>query len=401
MSNNNHFYLLKYQIINSIFFRSLQYKSQLLPMGNAFNKDYIVQNRLTHSLQVANIATILGNNILKNGQLNLEQDCLPALEIASLVHDIGITPFGHIGERAIRDWWQDNVNNFTVTNNELFLDFTKFDGNAQGLRILLNFFNLDKLSISAYLKYPYSSSSDHRKAGYFLSEEKQIFELFSLRDHQTLEKSFSSYIVEVADDIANALGDLNDCINIGIIDHQHFKIWIQENFTADLALIKNYLEADFCKDLPKLLHTITINIASQMKLDSPDYSFIKLIRKYISLFVYNNPIKQAADLAGYKILKDLLQNFNILLNLSMDDFIKNAKMFSNSNNIKLKPTTLEQQLFACIPINWLNIYLNLLETHNFNNELYYRIHLIIDVVSSMSNEQITNVTLLLEKFFYS
>ncbi len=401
MLANNHFCLLKYQIINSIYFRSLQYKSQLLPMGNVFNKNYIVQNRLTHSLQVANIAKMLGSNILKNNQLNLEKDFLPALEIAGLVHDIGITPFGHTGERAIRDWWQEKSSTINIANHnaELFLDFTKFDGNAQGLRILVNFFNLDKLSLKSYLKYTHSSSSNHRKAGYFLSEEKQIFELLHLRNDQAIEKSFSSYIVETADDIANALGDLNDCLNIAIIDQLHFKTWIKENFTKDPILIKDYLEADFYKDLLKLLQTITLNIADKIQLDSPDYTFIKLIRKYISLFVYNNPIKQAADLVGYDMLRDLLQNFDILLNLSTDDFIKKARDLSCSNNIK--PTTLEQQLLACIPINWLNVYLNALETHNIDNELYFRIHLIIDVVSSMSNEQITSTMLLLKKFFYT
>ena len=74
-----------------------------------------MRNRLTHSLEVADIGRTLarniGNELLKK-QIATEQDvyCMEAIvENACLIHDIGNPPFGHFGEEAIKRWFKEEA----------------------------------------------------------------------------------------------------------------------------------------------------------------------------------------------------------------------------------------------------------------------------------------------------
>ncbi|MDD5464917.1 MAG: dNTP triphosphohydrolase [Candidatus Omnitrophica bacterium] len=107
------------RIIHSSSFRRLQGKTQLFP-GN--ESDFF-RNRLTHSLEVAQIAksiTLKLNNDLRKSRKKyfIEPDIV---EIAGLAHDIGHPPFGHFGEEVL---------------DRGMVDYGGFEGNAQALRLL-------------------------------------------------------------------------------------------------------------------------------------------------------------------------------------------------------------------------------------------------------------------------
>ena len=120
------------RVLYSSSFRRLQGKMQLLGIdANKFNR-----NRLTHSLEVAQIARSIAHDLeLKNPVVS---------ETASLAHDIGNPPFGHYGEFAIREWFERNlpVLKYHGTPIEELLeeqmreDFYHFEGNAQALRLV-------------------------------------------------------------------------------------------------------------------------------------------------------------------------------------------------------------------------------------------------------------------------
>ena len=83
------------RIIHSNSFRRLKHKTQvfLSPEGDHY------RTRLTHTLEVSQIARTIANGLLLNGDLT---------EAVALGHDLGHTPFGHAGERAL-----DNICGFS------------------------------------------------------------------------------------------------------------------------------------------------------------------------------------------------------------------------------------------------------------------------------------------------
>ena len=99
------------RILYASSFRRLQGKMQLF----AVQSDQFIRNRLTHSLEVAQIARSIAKEI------GYDQNEIYVVEAAALAHDIGNPPFGHAGERYL---------------NKLAKDAGGFEGNAQTFRIL-------------------------------------------------------------------------------------------------------------------------------------------------------------------------------------------------------------------------------------------------------------------------
>ena len=130
------------RIIFSSSFRRLARKTQVHPL---VRNDHI-HNRLTHSLEVSCVGRSLGlgvgDALRQRGDLPV--GCTPdhlgqIIQAACLAHDIGNPPFGHAGEEAIRDWFKDSANKEQYFKNLLpaeWADFTAFDGNAQGFRVI-------------------------------------------------------------------------------------------------------------------------------------------------------------------------------------------------------------------------------------------------------------------------
>src|SRR3989338_1053618 len=76
------------RVVHSEAFRKLEYKTQVFTV---FEGDYY-RTRLTHTLEVAQIARTIGRN------LRLNEDLIEAIALA---HDLGHPPFGHAGEFAL------------------------------------------------------------------------------------------------------------------------------------------------------------------------------------------------------------------------------------------------------------------------------------------------------------
>ena len=96
------------RIIHSSAFRRLQYKTQVF----VYHEGDYFRTRLTHSIEVAQIARTIARSLRLNEELS---------EAISLAHDLGHTPFGHAGENALQ---------------EVMKNFGGFDHNEQTLRIL-------------------------------------------------------------------------------------------------------------------------------------------------------------------------------------------------------------------------------------------------------------------------
>lgn len=191
------------RILYASSFRRLQGKMQLF----AVQSDQFIRNRLTHSLEVAQIARSIAMEI------GYKKDEIYVVEAAALAHDIGNPPFGHAGERFL---------------NKLAKDAGGFEGNAQTLRILTtveqkraNFqgLNLTYRTLLGVLKYykRFDSSLSDRA----FSKQKFIYE----KDYEFVQniitktnvelRTIDVQIVDLADEIAYAAHDLEDGLRLG------------------------------------------------------------------------------------------------------------------------------------------------------------------------------------------
>jgi dGTPase len=216
--------------------RRMKDKTQVFPLDMHDG----VRTRLTHSMEVSNLARSMGVAVcvrcerirkIKDAERNV-----PALLGAiALVHDLGNPPFGHQGEIAIRNWIKKNQNDIKKIagrefSKELLRDFLLFEGNAQGFRVLTRLQHLDhkaglRLTAStlrAFMKYPWGSNrvSEQRgidKFGVFKSE----YDIFNWACRETaLAESVRhpiSYLMEVCDDIAYSVLDIEDAVKKEII----------------------------------------------------------------------------------------------------------------------------------------------------------------------------------------
>lgn len=201
------------RILYSSAFRRLQGKMQILGIeSTAFYR-----NRLTHSLEVAQIARSIAVDLADKCKIpmyTLDND-IYVVEAASLAHDIGHPPFGHKGEEIL-----DNI-----------CMHIRFEGNAQNFRVLrrlekkgyfydgLNLTNRVLLAINKYI-IKESSKKNIKKFLY-----KEDFEyLYNIRKGANIQKTrtLDVQIVDIADEIAYAVHDLEDALSLKYFDLDEF-----------------------------------------------------------------------------------------------------------------------------------------------------------------------------------
>ena len=184
------------RIIFSSAFRSLQDKTQVIPLS----KTDFVHTRLTHSLEVSvvgrSLGRLAGEKILEKHPYLSEihgykfNDFGAIVAAAALAHDIGNPPFGHSGEKSIGEYFK--TGNGQVFKDKLsekeYQDIIDFEGNANGFKLMTQDragvpggLRLSYATLGAFMKYPKESlpkkPSKHiadKKFGFFQSE-KQSF----------------------------------------------------------------------------------------------------------------------------------------------------------------------------------------------------------------------------------
>ncbi|WP_082561647.1 deoxyguanosinetriphosphate triphosphohydrolase family protein [Microbacterium sp. Root61] len=212
-----------------------------------------VHNRLTHTLKVGAIARAVAIH-LNEASLRTENrlSCDPqVVEAAALAHDLGHPPFGHLGESVLD----------RLAREELDLP-DGFEGNAQTYRILTALdvtehvpagLNLTAAVRTATAKYPWAPSIDPTTldrlgaprgirrtpdGGYtvfkYSAYETELADLESARSEMgvpTLQQSIEGAVMDIADDIAYSVHDIDDFYRAGILDHApiaaEFRGWLE------------------------------------------------------------------------------------------------------------------------------------------------------------------------------
>jgi len=197
------------RVIHSTAFRRLKHKTQVF----VFHEGDHYRTRLTHSLEVAQIARALAR------QLGLDEDITEALALA---HDLGHPPFGHAGERAL---------------DACLKAHGGFDHNAQTLRVVTmlehrypNFdgLNLTWESLEGIVKHngPLIDASGaalghRREAGIpvGIAQFDAIYDL-ELASFASLE----AQVAAIADDIAYDAHDIDDGLRAGLFAVDDLKV---------------------------------------------------------------------------------------------------------------------------------------------------------------------------------
>ncbi|SNT74470.1 dGTP triphosphohydrolase [Paracoccus seriniphilus] len=227
--------------------RRLADKTQVFPL----EKNDSVRTRLTHSHEVSNIARSIGVALAhregtKFNSAEYQRDLPSILATVGLAHDIGNPPFGHQGEYAIGDWFKknqgtvfeflecENLNFSSDEKKRMRLDFEKFEGNAQALRVLTklqimndNFgLNLTCGALAALMKYPGTSEQQDRsniatkKFGCFHSELDVLADIQKETGLKAGLRHPLTFLMEASDDIAYSVLDVEDAVKKGLISYR-------------------------------------------------------------------------------------------------------------------------------------------------------------------------------------
>jgi dGTPase len=227
------------RIIFSHPFRRLQDKTQVHPLPE---QDF-VHTRLTHSLEVSSVGRSLGRRageVIMQRHPELKEsfslfDFGAIVAAASLAHDLGNPPFGHAGEDAISDFFREHSLGRSyrekVTEAE-WEDLIRFEGNAQGFRILNKEeygLKLTFATLGTFTKYPCPAhfpqrdkkKKSQKKFGFFQSEQHLFAtvanELGLIRHDLSWCRHPLAFLVEAADDICYSIIDLEDGCRLGLI----------------------------------------------------------------------------------------------------------------------------------------------------------------------------------------
>ncbi|HEY3539076.1 MAG TPA: dNTP triphosphohydrolase [Trinickia sp.] len=276
------------RLVHCASFRRLQGKTQLFP---GVESDFF-RNRLTHSVEVAQIAKGITLKLNAEAPFNEYPINTDLVELAGLAHDIGHPPFGHNGEHAL---------------DECMGEYGGFEGNAQTLRIIArlekreanggdassrNGLNLTYRSIAALLKYnnqiprKRKDRKDPEKLakGYYESESDLVSwvrKSVAPGSRASKFKTIECQIMDIADDIAYSTYDLEDALKAGFFNPLEML-----SLTADETILGAVTEK--------------VNEATGMKLSKADIQQT-IIDAFGTLFDNRN-----AAVAGEKSISDIL-----------------------------------------------------------------------------------------------
>ncbi|MFT4036928.1 MAG: dNTP triphosphohydrolase [Thermomicrobiales bacterium] len=186
------------------------------------NDRFLSHNRLTHSLEVAQVGRGLASSLLARSD---QQSVIAAaggidpsvVEAAALAHDLGHPPFGHVAESEL---------------DQLLIEAglpDGYEGNAQSFRIVTKLgvrypeipgLNLTRATLNALLKYPWqrgSNAAKPNKWGAYLTETAEFLWARELTPSLGQRVCLEAALMDWADDVAYAVHDMSDFFRAGII----------------------------------------------------------------------------------------------------------------------------------------------------------------------------------------
>lgn len=188
------------------------------------HEGHVFHNRLTHSLEVAQLARRAAEKLLRKQPKvarslgGVDPDIA---EAAALAHDLGHPPFGHIAEEELdRLLVQDDIKD-------------GFNGNAQSFRIVSRLalrrsyhpgLNLTRATLNGVLKYPWlrgAGGEQSEKWGSYESD-RDVFD-WARKGHSEKVRTIEAELMDWADDVTYAVHDIEDFYRAGRIPIDRLK----------------------------------------------------------------------------------------------------------------------------------------------------------------------------------
>ena len=356
------------RIIFSSAFRSLQDKTQVIPLS----KTDFVHTRLTHSLEVSvvgrSIGRLVGKKIIEKYPYLKEvhgyhmNDFGAIVAAAALAHDIGNPPFGHSGEKAIGEYF--SIGKGQQYKDQLtpkqWQDLVDFEGNANGFSILTGSrpgieggLRLSYATLGAFTKYPKESlpkkptkNIADKKYGFFQSDVaffKEVADELGMIPNKTgedigYERHPLAFLVEAADDICYTIIDFEDGINLGLVSEDYALEYLIK-LVKDTIDAAKYQSLTTKEDRISYLRALAIGnlindavrvfveneaailqgkfhfaLTDKSKYKAQMYDIIKLSVKNI----YQSREVIEKELSGYQIINNLLDKFITAYNNTYD-----------------------------------------------------------------------------------
>ena len=426
------FYSDKSRIVFSSSFRRLMQKAQVFSLET----NPSVRNRLTHTLEVADIGRTLARKI---GEKLVSKDLIDINEIeiiqtivenACLIHDIGNPPFGHFGEEAIKIWFKNNANKVMaeslgeavgMTYDDLLSDFYNYDGNPQGLRIVSMLhaetdkysLNLTYSSLLASLKYPYyyrmKDPVFKKKIGVFDSEIELYRKICQETGQEENKRYFLVYLMELADDICYCLSDIADSFEKGIISSRDFKEEYRKiceesgldpktilpdgpitNFSRQISVEMSKKIIDeatnyYVNNIESFISGTEKELSDKIELGK----YLECLKTFARKFIYTDSEAQRIEIAGNTIVYELLKHFSMLLKMKRTDF----EYFSKKNeNKKGAGFDVHWRVYNQLSHRMVKAYNYSISTTTKNTEEWLlRAHLITDYISGLTDASAKDV----------
>ena len=386
------------------------------------------------------------NDLKTYGLEDMENAFISTSEMTSLIHDIGNPPFGHFAEETINKCLKINalpkLESFESSDKEtenlkilLSKDICNYDGNAQAIRIItkLQRLNLSYFQIIAVLKYTRGAFEDKpsndnslnylkKKPGFYYSEKDLVEKIQNTLNIKSGHRFPITYIMEAADDISYLTADLEDSVEkeilsldevyniiktecqkqkeeflLEIIEKQYEKAKKNEEpyqFNMFFTFLRVTLVTNFVKHVSNIFiqnHQSIFDGSFNHALleydkQSKYYKALKVLKDISNKYIYQNKEVQTLELQAYTIVNSLFNIYKPLLELEINDFtelLKGEKIDCFISKRLIKRVSSKQIVAYKNDIEKLakqNI-------EQFNIlEFYYRVRLIIDYISGMTDD---------------
>ena len=341
------------RIIHSSAFRRLEHKTQVF----VHHEGDHYRSRLTHSLEVSQIARTIAKHLGLNEELS---------ETISLAHDLGHTPFGHAGENAL---------------NKAMKKYGGFNHNAHTLRIItflekkyLNFdgLNLTWETLEGIVKHngPFKSFNipfaikDYNKIGMDLELDTWC--------------GPEAQIASLSDDIAYFSHDIEDGIRASFFD--------VEDMIENLSLMSDFLKGKKNK-IKNLDNKRVVNELRRFVISKMIEDLIKQTKHNLNRF-------KPETIKDIRLLKCSIANFSTNMKKNLLEIRKyltqNMYMHWKVNRMTSKARRIVSDLFDvynrepnCLPADWLNLLKN-------PKDKFAKARLISDYIAGMTDRYAIN-----------